>query len=87
MKNEVQLNVTIDPELAATHRTASKLADVTIGKMAEAALRFFYGSEDAEVAGLRKRALAAAQIIKREKKALKTARSTSTMCSAALQAA
>lgn len=74
MKNEVQLNVTIDRELASTHRTASKLVDVTIEKMAEAALRFFYGSVDAEVVGLRKRALAAAQLMRREKKALKMVR-------------
>lgn len=76
MKNEVQLNVTIDLEIADTHRTASKLVGVTIETMTDAALRFFYGSEDTEVANLRKRAMAAAQIIKREKKALKTARTT-----------
>lgn len=74
MKNEVQLNVTIDREIASGHRMASKLMDSTIEKVTEAALAFFYGANDAEILSLRKRAIAAANVLKRAKKPLKMVR-------------
>lgn len=74
MKNEVQLNVTIDREIASDHRLASKLMDSTIEKVTEAALAFFYGANDAEILSLRKRAIAAASLLRRAKKPLKMVR-------------
>lgn len=59
MKNETQLNVTIDSKVAKSHKLASKIAGGTIEQMTEAALRFFYGSDAPEIIAMHKRAVKA----------------------------
>ncbi len=64
MKEKIQINVRIDKQLRKAHKLVTDVADENLEVMTEAAIRFFYGSEDVQVIQLRTKALAAAQKIK-----------------------
>lgn len=61
MKEKIQINVRIDTKLRQAHKLVTEVADENLEAMTEAAIRFFYGSEDVGVIQLRAKALAAVQ--------------------------
>lgn len=65
MKNATQLNVTMDAEVVKEHKVATAIADSNLQESTEAALCFFYGSNDPEILKLRERAVAAADLLRK----------------------
>lgn len=63
MSEKIQINVRIDAKLRKAHKLATEVADENMESMTEAALRFFYGSQDAGVMKLRTKALDAVRIL------------------------
>ena len=65
MKNTIQLNVRIDGKLRNGHRLVAAVSQESVGGLTEAALKFFYGSKDPEVMEMRRKAMAAAEDLKK----------------------